>query len=310
MTQENEFVLAVDGGGTKTNVVCAALDGTVVGEGVSGPTNLTSTTPGAASFNLREAVRQATQPLAAEARMRVMVMGLAGMDNIKEHDTAAKSFAQVIEYFKIEKFDLVNDVIIALENGTDDPNAVVLISGTGSNCFARTEHGETAKAGGMDFLLTDEGSGYAIGRNILRAAVRSFDGRGRKSVLEELVCQHFEIESIHDLKTVVYNPLLTKIEVAQLAPLCFEAHDEGDEIACEILTQTVADLHQMVLAVSTRLHLHEMTGSIVLSGSILQQPSILEPLSGILHTDIPGFSQVSPETPPVHGALKMALKMT
>ena len=63
-----KYFLAVDGGGTKTDVVCANENGDVIGRGVSGPTNITTTSVGAASFNLIEAIRQSIESLPIEAR--------------------------------------------------------------------------------------------------------------------------------------------------------------------------------------------------------------------------------------------------
>ena len=58
-----QYILGIDGGGTKTDVICADLNGATVGHGSSGPTNITTTSIGAASFNLIEAVRQAMETL-------------------------------------------------------------------------------------------------------------------------------------------------------------------------------------------------------------------------------------------------------
>lgn len=309
MSDQETVVLAIDGGGTKTNAVCAALDGTILGEGESGPTNLTTTTAGAASFNLREAVRQSLEHVGKDVQIPIMVMGLAGMDSIAEHDHASTCFQQVLDYFGIKKLDLVNDVIIALENGTDAQDAIVLISGTGSNCFGRNAQGKKANAGGMDFLLTDEGSGYAIGRRVLRDSVRAFDGRGPHTVLEELVCQKFDITSVAGLKDVVYNPLLTKIEIADLAPLCFEALKEGDEVASKIIQDTVLELDLLAKSVIHQLEFEHMPFSAVFSGSIVMQQSIRIPLVAGLQKDAPLIQPIFPETPPVYGALKMALKL-
>jgi len=76
--------------------------------------------------------------------------------------------------------------------------------------------GETAKTGGMDYLLSDQGSGFDIGQQVLRAAVKSYDGRSKKTLLEKLLCEHFKIESIEDVKDKVYNPRLNKTQIAQI----------------------------------------------------------------------------------------------
>ena len=100
-----EYVLAIDGGATKTRAVCADLAGQVVGEGEAGPTSLATTSVGAASFNLREAMRQATQQLPAEFTIKKAVMGLAGLDTDKEKAQSLEVFGPVLEFFKIAEFE-------------------------------------------------------------------------------------------------------------------------------------------------------------------------------------------------------------
>jgi N-acetylglucosamine kinase-like BadF-type ATPase len=235
----SEYVLAVDGGGTKTHVVCADLSGAVVGEGMSGPASLTALSPGAASYNVREAVRQSLASLPEGTPIKSLVMGLAGMDTPEEEAVARPIFTDVLASFQIGHIQLLNDTIIALENGTEAADALVLISGTGSNCYGRNSAGQTAKAGGMDYLLTDQGSGYAIGRAVLRFAVKSFDGRIGKTALEPLVCEHFRIKTIAELKNKVTTPPLTKTEVAELTQVCLRAFDQGDERAKSIFKYVV-----------------------------------------------------------------------
>lgn len=306
----DQFFLAVDGGGTKTQVLCANAAGEVQGEGVAGPTNLTATNFGAASFNLREGIRQATESLPEDADLSVMVMGLAGMDTPSEEVMARKIFSEAIADYHIEQFVLVNDTIIGLEGDSNNPNAVVLIAGTGSSCVGRNAEGKTAKAGGYDYLLTDQGSGYWIGREVLRAAMASWDHTGPKSLLEDLVCQQYQIKSILDLKDHVYNPDLGKGEVAESSRLCSEAFEQGDEVARQIFNQAVDELFTMVQAVMTRLHLVDKPTDIVLVGSITKIPYVNEKLDAKLNEQFPQLTIKDPEKPPVYGALKMALRET
>lgn len=304
---DNQYYLGVDGGGTKTEVWCANSVGEVVGKGLSGPTNLTTTTVGAASFNLKEAVRQAVQDLPSPS-FQTLVMGLAGMDTHDEFVVAHKVFSDVLDVYGIKKVSLVNDSLVALANGSDAENAVILIAGTGSICYGRNDQGVEAKTGGMDFLLTDEGSGYAIGREVLRAAVRSFDGRIKKTVLEKLVTEHFHISSIAEIKKEVYSPLLSKIEVAQLATLATEGQKLGDAEAKRIFTEAIAELELMVVTVVKRLHLEKKAFEVVCSGSVAQQEHVGKHLVSALRKHFKHMTVVFPEGNPVNGALKLALK--
>ncbi len=303
----SKYFLAVDGGGTKTDAICADESGAVVGRGLAGPTNLTSTSVGAASFNLIESIRQAveTLPESEQSGFPTLVMGLAGLDSQKEYDEAYTVFSQAIAHYKIDKFILMNDGFIALQNGTESADAIILIAGTGSICLGRNSQGQTAKVSGMDYLLADQGSGYEIGRHVLREAVKSFDGRSRKSILEELVCSHFRIASINDLKNVVYHPPLTKIEVAELAPLCTQAYEAGDVVAKDILDWAVTAIAIMVTTVVEKLSLSKF--DLVFSGAVTNVPYIKENISKVLEQKYPEIHIITPQSEPVFGALKIAL---
>ncbi|NCN83054.1 MAG: hypothetical protein GW947_03740 [Candidatus Pacebacteria bacterium] len=302
------YVLAIDGGGTKTNVVCADSTGAILGTGLSGPTNLTSTSVGAASFSLHEAIRQSIEHLDANQLISHAAMGLAGMDSPADYTAALSSLKPVLDQFHVANFILVNDAVIALENGSDAAQAVVLISGTGSNCYGKNARGETATAGGADYLLADQGSGYSIGRQVLREAVKSFDGRAEPSILQQLVCQHFAIQSIADLKSKVYSPPLPKKEIADLSKLCTQASAQNDAVALRIIDKTIADLENHIDAVVARLQLAVEAFECVLSGSVVELPEIKDPLIGRLQAKYAHIRIVFSEKPPVHGALKLALR--
>ncbi len=301
------FFLGIDGGGSKTSVVCVNEAGSVVGQGSAGPTNLTSTSVGAASLNLREGVRQAVENLPQEKTIVKLVMGLAGMDSELEHDTAIEVFAKIISPFGIQNFELVNDSVIALENGSASPNAFVLISGTGSNCRGRNAQGVIAKAGGMDYLLSDQGSGYAIGRQVLLAAVKSFDGRGSKTILEQLVCQHYRLTECSSIKASVYQPPLNKLEIGQFTTLCRQAVEQGDVVATAIFDDAVQELLAHIAPVLRQLDLESTPTEGVLSGSVLDIPYIREKLVKLAGERWPQVTLSTPTQPPVWGAIKLAL---
>src|SRR5258708_3438627 len=119
-----KYYLAVDGGGTKTHVLCVDETGSQIGEGISGPTNLTVTSVGSASFNLQEAIRQATPNLPPGEKITKLVMGLAGLDSPAELQNAHQIFTQALQYSPIEQITLVNDTLIALASGSDAKNEI------------------------------------------------------------------------------------------------------------------------------------------------------------------------------------------
>lgn len=301
------YYLAIDGGGTKTQVLCADEKGEIVGEGLSGPTSLTVVNAGAAGFALREAVRQATQNLPPGFVVLKLVMGLAGLDTAEEITRAEASFKQVLTDFNIKEFVLINDILIALRAVTDKTDAVAIISGTGSNCFGLNSQGQSAKAGGLDFLLSDEGSGYAIGLTVLKAVAKSFDGRGKKTILEEMVNRYFDTKSIPEVKHHIYNPILTKMQVAGLAKLVFDALEQNDEVAKEIIDQAAEELLIMIKVVVEKLNLQNTAGDCVFSGKVLTSLYLSNLLKSKLNELYPLLQVLTLNADPVRGALKIAL---
>lgn len=304
------YFLAADGGGTKTQVWCADASGKVVGEGNSGPTNLTATSVGAASFNLREGIRQAVAGLPPQPHFECLCIGLAGLDVASEEATAHQVFQQAVAEYQIGELLLVNDAVIGLESQAERPDAVVLIAGTGSACWGRNAAGQTAKAGGLDYLLSDQGSGYWLGHQVLRAAVASYDGTGPTSLLQQLVCDKFHVPNAAELKTAVYNPALSKSEVAECALLCSDALDQNDEVAQQLFNQVTQDLCTMLQSVISRLGLDSTPTDVVLVGSITQLPVVHQPLVAWISEHFPQVSFPHQDHPPVFGALKLAMSAT
>lgn len=302
------YYLAIDGGGTKTKVVCADENGEVVGEGLSGPTSLTVSNLGAASFALREAIRQATQNLPPGFSIKRLVMGLAGIDTEVEKEKTQTAFKHVLSDFQVEEFQFMNDIFIALRTATDSNDALAIISGTGSNCYGLNSAGQSHKTGGLDYLIADQGSGYEIGLNVLQMAAKSYDGRITKSSLEQKVNNYFQTKSIPDLKQSVYNPVLTKMQIAALARLAFEAMSEGDKVAKFIIDQAAEELVLMAKVVIEKLELNQKPADCVFAGKVLLNEYMKDYVGGKLQEMYPQLVIKIPEQEPVYGALKMALK--
>jgi len=303
-----EYYLAVDGGGTKTDVVCVDETGAIIGKGSSGPTSLTVTTIGAASFNLIEAIRIAIESHPEIKQFKRVVLGLAGVDTTEEKTRAEEVFKRALSHYQFDDFVLLNDSEIALVNGSDSPNALILVSGTGSICYGRNSKGETARVSGMDYLLADQGSGYSIGRKVLQAAVKSFDGRGKSTYLEGLVCEQYMVPKISFLKEEVYNPDLTKSEIARLSPLCTKAVEAGDEVAISILHE---EIDEMILSASTvlkKLHSGDELFEIVFAGAILELEYVSSKVKEQLSTQFSNLHFVRQDSDPVYGAIKLALR--
>ena len=69
----------------------------------------------------------------------------------------------------------------------------------------RTATAGPARPGGWGYLLGDEGSAYAVGREALRAVGHAADGHGRPTALTAAVSARLRLAQPRDLITAVYQ---------------------------------------------------------------------------------------------------------
>lgn len=127
---------------------------------------------------------------------------------------------------------------------------IALIAGTGSFAWGRDCKGVTARAGGCGTLLGDEGSGYWIGLEGLRAMVRGLDGRGPQPDFSAVVLASLHMAGLPEL--IEAAAAFRKSQVAAVAEPVLAAAWTGDRIAQRIVESAVAELTGLVRAIAGR----------------------------------------------------------
>jgi len=275
MTNTSKYFLGVDGGATKTEAVIIDQNKKEIGRGLASGSN-------ADIFGLSEsidrvfsAVEQARS--GKEISFQNSCIAIAGIDTPKDHtmwERAIKKQRPIYSRF-VTQPKIVNDILAALRSGSTSKNAIVIISGTGSNCYGRIGNGNEAKSGGMDYILSDEGSGYSIGLRILKRVTQSIDGRSRDTLLKTLLFEKLNITTLNSLSSRIYEKPWNKTDIASLAPLVEKAAKKGDKVAIAIIKKAAHDLAIMIEAVAGKLKLKNKKYDIVTSGSIFKIQNIL-----------------------------------
>ena len=193
---------------------------------------------------------------------------------------------------------LCGDHEIALR-GAMDGAGCVLIAGTGSICFGVNNDGVSARCGGYGHILDDAGSGYAIGRDALREAVRSADGRSEPSALSRAVLGRFP-QGIGELIEYVYSKA-GKADIASFAETVIECAAAGDETSLEILHREARELSELVQALSRRLGMARPRTALL--GGLIASDNVY---SGIVRRELEGTAEI---VPPAHDALWGAAQM-
>ncbi|MGH2486893.1 MAG: N-acetylglucosamine kinase, partial [Ktedonobacterales bacterium] len=253
--------LGVDGGGSKTLAVIVDAAGVERGRGRAGSSNHHTAGRDAALVAIHDAVGSACLLAGCQTPLTAAWVGLAGVDRPTD---AAPLAARLDKLAGVTR--LTNDAELAL-GGLPGGVGVALIAGTGSIAVGCDVKGTRGRASGWGHLLGDEGSGYDIGRQALRALARAADGRGPGTALVERVLARWGLTSPTDLLSTVYaDP--DKARVAVLAELVIAAATEGDTVSRGIVRAAVEELALAVRSVAASLDLASPL-PLALSGGLL-----------------------------------------
>jgi len=239
------FLIGVDGGGTRTTVVVADVQGRELARRTGAAGLVDPRAPVATVGVLSSVVRQAMQEAGLDGKAEVLCAGLAGVGNAVEREVVRAALADS----EIAKRVLVVcDSEIALEGAFGGGAGILMIAGTGSIAFGRAEDGRTDRCGGWGMVVGDEGSGYAIGRAALSAALRSVDGRGAATLLLPALLQRLDLAGPTEVPP--WAGRAAKSEIAALVPAVLELATAGDVPALQILRDAAREqaLHAAALA--------------------------------------------------------------
>lgn len=290
------FAAGVDGGGTRTTVECRTMEGAALCREVFGPFNLNSV--GEERFTAL--LEEIAAFLGKTGECAALCIGAAGVSNPRVRELTARVMDGVCPW------RLAGDHEIALHGAHSGGPGLALIAGTGSICCGKNDRGEAVRAGGWGHLIDDGGSGYALGRDLLAAVVRQWDGRGEETVLTRLLLARLEIETPQELVAYVYGG--DKSRVASLAPLAGQAAAQGDRTALDIYARNGAELGELVLAAAKRLGME--TGEVALLGGLLTGDGRLrEALTAWLAERAPGLRCIEPRQDAAAGAAMLALEL-
>ena len=171
------YVVGIDGGGTRTTGIVADEIGNVYMHAVTGRSN--PNTLQQAEFEevicglARELKRQ------NEFIFNQLSICFAGIAGVGESGRDAEVAALLARELPAgAKVIVRNDAFNALYSGTLGGPGIVQIAGTGAVTLGTNESGEVARSGGWGYLFDDEGSGFYLGNEALKAVFRSYDDRG------------------------------------------------------------------------------------------------------------------------------------
>jgi glucosamine kinase len=163
-----------------------------------------------------------------------------------------------------------SDLLATYFSGTPRPDGYAVVAGTGAAAIRVEDGRQVAVADALGWLLGDEGSGFWIGRRVVREVLADLDGRGPSTALTPLILARLGLPTPSDADdrepiTALVRALYAgpPVRLADYAGLAFDA--SGDESADHILDGAAAALARTLAAVRSP----TVTGPLVLGGGIL-----------------------------------------
>ena len=307
-----EYILGVDGGGSKTTVQIADIDGRVISQSVSGSSNYKSVGINRAIENLNTAIFNAAGSLKASEAIYFIssCFGFAGNDAGEDSKTYRKIVFndKLNSYLNPKGTIICNDTRIGLESGSENKNKIILIAGTGSNCFGINEDGKQVKASGWDFILADEGSGYEVGLKALKAVMRAYDERGEKTLLSKTILEELNLKEILDLTKWVYDGPFSKVKIGALAKTVCKTAEMGDKVSIDILAEEAYEAAISVITVAHKLGFEKKDFDLIFVGGLFKCEKYFKNI--LVHRLKEKFTHINFKPlirNPVEGAIKLAI---
>ena len=296
-----QYVIGVDGGGTKTRAVVTMEGNRVVGAGSAGASNDRSVSGAEASDHLVQAIRAALVSASVSLEdIAGICMCLSGFDTELDLPVPNRAIAELgFQGIVI----LENDVIGAWAGATEAGPGIVVIGGTGSTALGMNRQGEFWRTDGWDYILGDAGGAYAIGLAGLRLAMKMVDGRLAPTSLLMRLHEAYGVINGQGMRRRVDGGPFGKMEIAGFAEYVSRAARDGDAIAQSLLRQAGVELGNDAVAIVRMLRMEDDTFPVCTVGGVFQSvPWVPDAFWGIVQPIAPRSTMTQPLHSPDVGA--------
>jgi N-acetylglucosamine kinase-like BadF-type ATPase len=303
-TVTETLVVAIDGGGSKTDAVALSLDGAVIARAT-----------GAGSsphfIGVEGSVRQIdalVKQVAGSAVVESANLYLSGLDFPSEIATFTSAIAHLD--WASATTTLENDLYALLRAGTSARDAVAVVCGTGINALGRRADGAVARFAALGNISGDWGGGTGIGEAALWHAARHADARGPATSLTAAIPHVFGLNTLDEFIHAMHVGDFSYSDLGRLSPVVFGHSDDGDRIAGDIVDRQATEIALMAISCIARLDLMDREIPVVLGGGVIasRHPRLMGGVRAELDSRAPLARIHHVSAPPIVGAALLALE--
>ena len=258
-----DYVLGIDGGGTKTAALILDANGVECGRGLGGPGNIASNEEAILRRSLSDALSEALKhaALPKETRFLGVCAGVAGYSVEVRRDAFAALLRSEVS---AEAYQVEPDYTIAYWGASHGEPGIVVIAGTGAVAYGRNAAGEDYREDGLGYLLGDRGSGFNLGLYALRYTLHQLQ-EGRSDALTEAMLAHTGAKRIPEIMQWLYGNF-SPAGVAALSPAIGVLAEQGNGPARNLVAEMARRLRHSVRQIRHKLWLPRDTPVYPLGG--------------------------------------------
>lgn len=263
-------VLAVDGGGSKTDVALIAATGRVLGTARGGRCTFHPRAHAESLAELAATVERAAASAGLDSFRPLASVGafcLHGAD-LPVDDRRLLRAMRATGW--TARSIVRNDTFAVLRAGTDRSFGVGVVCGTGLNCAAVGPDGRSARFPALGDYTGDWGGGGWLGPAALGAAARAADGRGPRTLLSRTLPEHLGLRTLRAVIEGIHLGRISTDRVTALAPVVFATANRGDRVARELIDRLADEAALMVAACVKRLRLARVEFDVTLGGGLFR----------------------------------------
>jgi len=268
-------IIGIDGGGTRTRAILKRGD-EILSQTTAGTTRVGSVGVGESCERLLTIITDLCDQAELDtSEVDIVVAGLAGvwLDEEKQRSTHLLKTLARTQNIPLSDVIITSDAEIAVEGAFGGNNGIVLIVGTGSIAIGKIGKDKFVRCGGWGIELDDEGSGAWIGREGLTAVVRALDGRGKPTMLTNMLADFNPLIDINNPRTIVKAYAERTFEYQMLTPTVMRCAELGDEVCMDIINRSSLHLVELLNALSPYFKSKQV--DVALLGGIVESKSLL-----------------------------------
>lgn len=302
MPLNKQYIIGVDGGGTKTRAVIGTKCGEVLAVVEGAGANIKSTPPTEVQQQITKLLTELLQKVGVTRKeVSTIFLCMAGgdrqVDFVRWHNWMDLFFLS--ESCEVH---VTNDAVAALTSGTFAHEGLVIIAGTGSIVYCVQKNNYVSRVGGWGYLFGDEGSGYYIGQEALRAITQHYDAFGRDDdALTEAILEQLGLKDPTEMITVIYEHAQARALIASIVQTVLQLAEQGHETAKDIIERATTYLAQLLLTMFQK-EPQVKCFPIVTCGGLFNSSYFFNCFQRKLQQVTIDNRLIQPEVPPVIGA--------